>query len=60
MTGKSNAANPMMNMMNPMDAVEKKDVPDVDENKFDSLKWWDEKKDVTTDLDESVVAKISR
>lgn len=60
MTGKSNAANPMMNMMNPMDALEKKDVPDVDENKFDSLKWWDEKKDVTTDLDESVVAKISR
>lgn len=59
MTGKSNAANPMMNMMNPMDALEKKDVPDVDENKFDSLKWWDEKKDVTTDLDESVVAKIS-
>lgn len=58
MTGKDNA-NPMMNMMNPMDALEKKDVADVEENKFDSLKWWEENKDVTTDLDERVVAKIS-
>lgn len=53
-------ANPMMNMMNPMDVMEKKDIADVDENKFDSLKWWDENKDVTTDLDERVAAKISR
>jgi len=52
-------ANPMMNMMNPMDVMEKKDIADVDENKFDSLKWWDENKDVTTDLDERVAAKIS-
>jgi len=60
MTGKNNAANPMLNMMNPMDAFEKKDVPEVDENVFDSLKWWEEKKDVITDLDERVAAKISR
>jgi len=59
MTGKNNAANPMLNMMNPMDAFEKKDVPEVDENVFDSLKWWEEKKDVITDLDERVAAKIS-
>eukprot|EP00985_Skeletonema_marinoi_P011006 scaffold5183_cov116-Skeletonema_marinoi.AAC.5 len=58
MTGKDNA-NPMMNMMNPMEALEKKDVADVDENLFDSLKWWEENKEVTTDLDERVVAKIS-
>ena len=53
-------ANPMMNMMNPMDVMEKKDIAEIEENKFDSLKWWDENKDVTTDLDERVVAKISR
>ena len=55
-----NNANPMMNMMNPMEALEKKDVADVDENLFNSLKWWEENKEVTTDLDERVVAKISR
>jgi len=59
MNGKNTASNPMMNMMsNPMDAFEKKDVPKVDENTFDSLKWWDENKDVTTDLDERVADKI--
>jgi hypothetical protein len=61
MNGKNTASNPMMNMMsNPMDAFEKKDVPKVDENTFDSLKWWDENKDVTTDLDERVADKIRR
>lgn len=61
MTGNNNAENPMMNMMNPMGALEKKDddTPTGDENLFDSLGWWEEKKDVTTDLDERVAVKIS-
>ena len=59
MKGK-NSNNAMLNMMNPMETMDKPDLSEVDENAFDSIKWWEENKDVTTDLDQRVAEKISR
>lgn len=60
MNDKGNAnplANPMQAMMGGDDANGGENGTDV---VFDSLKFWDEKKDVMTELDERVVEKITK